>query len=263
MTYFKQLLLAGAVALTAAFGQAQAADLPPIVPPPAVEQPVEIGSAWYLRGDVSYDFYGTPSLYQGSPYVPLVNEAIDDTWNIGLGFGYQFNAWFRGDLTAEYRGKVNIYSESQCGACAGNTQHNVDITSWVFMANAYVDFGTWASITPYVGAGFGAAYHRASVFQNNGAVIPPSGITSLSGNSEWEFVWAVMAGVSYDISQNMKLDIGYRYMDLGKVSSGTLTNCCSTAPAIIYDDLRSHEVRVGLRYLFDTGYDYAPVTTSY
>ncbi|MGE0233260.1 MAG: outer membrane protein [Flavobacteriaceae bacterium] len=265
MKYSFKPILAAVVALSAFVGAAKAADLPPIVPPPPppVETVVEYGSGWYLRGDIGYDIAkADPSLYQSAPVVNLFGESMDSSWSFGIGAGYQFNSWFRADLTAEYRLPENIHAWGPC-ACVGNTSHNVDIESWVFLANGYVDLGTWRSITPYVGAGIGWARHEAGTFLNDGTVIPPSGVTSLSGNTDWTFVYALMAGAAVDISPNMKLDFGYRYIDLGSARSGTLTNLGTTAPRIVYDDMAAHELRIGLRYMFDTGYDYAPIAAKY
>ena len=89
-------------------------------------------------------------------------------------------------------------------------------------------------------------------------------MTSISGNTDWELAWAVMAGAAFDVTSNLKVDFGYRYINLGSTASGTLTNLNTTAPSIVYDDLEAHEVRVGLRYMFDAGYDaYEPIVTKY
>jgi opacity protein-like surface antigen len=34
------------------------------------------------------------------------------------------------------------------------------------------------------------------------------------------FAWAVMAGVDYDLMPNLKLELGYRYLSYGSISSG-------------------------------------------
>src|SRR5690606_21355862 len=110
-------LLAGAVALSALAGVAKAADLPPIVPPPPppVEAPIEYGSGWYLRGDVGFDVAkADPDLYQSAPVVDLYGEKMDKAWSVGVGAGYQFNSWFRADVTAEYRAPENIRSYAFC-----------------------------------------------------------------------------------------------------------------------------------------------------
>ena len=99
------------------------------------------------------------------------------------------------------------------------------------LANAYVDLGTWSNITPYVGVGAGVSFHRASA-----PVVPDAAQT--------KFAWAVMAGIGFGISENIKLDIGYRYVNLGR-ASGLL----GAAPFRKNYDV--HEARIGVRYLID------------
>ena len=105
-------------ALLALTGVVAAADLLP--PPPALEPmppaPIEF-NGWYLRGDVGIGMNATtPSL--GVSPDPLIgalivdaaatnafyNPTISASGIFDVGFGYQFNSWFRGDITEEYRG---------------------------------------------------------------------------------------------------------------------------------------------------------------
>jgi opacity protein-like surface antigen len=61
------------------------------------------------------------------------------------------------------------------------------------------------------------------------------------------FAWALMAGVAYDLTTHAKLDRGYRYLNLGKVTgvSSALGGPVSSPTT------NSHEVRVGIRYVID------------
>ena len=54
-----------------------------------------------------------------------------------------------------------------------------------------------------------------------------------------------MAGFSYDISQNLKLDLGYRYVNFGSMTFKSLLG------SAFDKDLTSQEVRLGLRYIVD------------
>ena len=64
-------------------------------------------------------------------------------------------------------------------------------------------------------------------------------------NSQWNFAWAVMAGVGYAVSPNMMMDVGYRYMSFGDVTT-------ADAPgAAVLKDIAAHEVRIGVRWSFD------------
>jgi opacity protein-like surface antigen len=63
--------------------------------------------------------------------------------------------------------------------------------------------------------------------------------------SKWNFAFALMAGISYDISTNLKLDLGYRYVNFGSMSFKSLSG------SLFDKGLTSQEVRLGLRYLVD------------
>ena len=69
-----------------------------------------------------------------------------------------------------------------------------------------------------------------------------------------------MAGLSFDVTQNLKLDLGYRYLDYGKFTSGT-SHCltlgpppgfsCGNGSYVVYskNDLASNDFRIGLRWM--------------
>src|SRR5258706_16208923 len=90
---------------------ALAADLTIARTPWYVPPPVEDFGGWYLRGDIGFS----------NQRVKRLNNALDaanpsssqrlgfNTAGIfGLGVGYKFNPWFRGDVTGENRSNSNF-----------------------------------------------------------------------------------------------------------------------------------------------------------
>ena len=63
----------------------------------------------------------------------------------------------------------------------------------------------------------------------------------------WKFAWNLMAGFSYDLYQNLKLDLGYRFLDAGSYTS--LAGHLGAPP--VTRELITHEVRLGLRMTAD------------
>jgi opacity protein-like surface antigen len=57
-----------------------------------------------------------------------------------------------------------------------------------------------------------------------------------------------MAGFSYDISQNLKIDLHYRFLDAGSYTSFPST---ITGSGAITKDLYTQEVRLGFRLMSD------------
>ncbi|HUG62913.1 MAG TPA: outer membrane protein [Methylomirabilota bacterium] len=236
------LVLAAVVALGST-GAVSAADVPEYVPIETPEPlPLPAGN-WYLRGDIGYKIYQNPQgYYDLAGYESMFDESLDDTGVIGVGVGYRFNEYLRLDATIDYEFKSRMRGQLPCPACTGPSREGADLDAWTGLINAYADLGTYNGLTPYVGAGIGASLLRTT------------GVSSSSpgeyyGEDTWNFAWALMAGVGYDITENVTVDLNYRYMNLGDAK----TNAPDGAPgngSIEWNDIAAHELRVGLRYNF-------------
>ncbi|TYC52050.1 porin family protein [Rhodobacterales bacterium] len=252
MNFFKRLSFAGVAAVLSS--GAFAADLPaPVIE--YVPQVPTVGG-WYLRGDIGYKIYSAPEMKYGT--LDFYDDEMDGTFMIGAGVGYKFNNHFRTDFTIDYEFPAEFSSKGDCTSTCGAPGYSIekaDIDVWTFMLNGYVDIGTWNRITPYVGAGLGASYVSTSniTFQN------PDGSTgSYDSDGNWNFAWALMAGASYDITPNLALDAGYRYLNIGDGRSKQFSTAGQTS-RIEYEDLSAHEFRLGARYTFNSTAPAAPV----
>jgi opacity protein-like surface antigen len=265
-------------------------------------QPVEFGTGWYIRGSVGGDVQTTPDLLS-DPNNVLFNNKLN--WSAEAGAGYQFNQWFRADLTYTYYGDQPIhgdgpqvlcpqsldpvYSDSTDTTIIGVTpgtntctpKEEASVQKNLFLANGYVDLGNYWGVTPYIGAGIGTAYlnatqtvnfyndndgspYRAVLSMPNNVPLPITYYSATTGQiinehynmgaqnwdysqstSKWNFAFALMAGFSYDLSANLKLDLGYRYANFGSMSFKSLSG------ALFNSSLSSQEVRLGLRYIVD------------
>lgn len=274
MGSLKTFALAGALALGAS--AATAADLayPPPPPPEPLGLKGTISSGFYLRGDIgvgsqSYDELDVK--LNGGPVIAAAGVTSFTTIKpdrgfaafAGVGVGYQFNSYLRFDLTGEYRGASFNGRDQLTYNNGGTNQTNVyraDIATFVGLANAYIDLGTWNCLTPYLGAGIGFASHTVNGLSDNGInqnVGAQFGNVSYAyGNSasKTDVAWALMAGVSYDVTSNLKLDIGYRYLNMGDGptiglggANGLLTNPSSS---VRFKGIDSHDVRIGMRWNF-------------
>ena len=116
------------------------------------------------------------------------------------------------------------------------------MTTTTLLLNGYLDLGSWYRMTPYIGAGAGIANLNISDYQST--VAPPFGTVKARGQTN--FAWAGMAGVAYALSQNVMVDVSYRYLNLGDVmtSSDAFGN-------MRLSKITAQEVRVGLRWNFE------------
>ena len=268
----RALFVSSAIGL--ATGPVFAADiLPP--PPPVIaphSMPVAEFSGWYIRGDVGLGqnrqekFRSTFDTGFNVPGLQYDQASVSSHLMMGVGIGYQFNNWFRADATVEYNGgarwkQLESYTDPVCGNAARCVDtYQGRISSAVFLMNGYVDLGTWYGLTPYLGVGLGGANNHIGVIRDHG--VTQGGYGTSPAVSKTNFAWAIMAGASVNIAPNMKLDVGYRYLDKGSISGGRIA--CQGPVACGFEThkfrLASHDVRIGLRYMFgDAGYAPAPV----
>lgn len=275
-------VLAASTGLVAAF-PAVAADLP--APPKVIyepEPPIAIGSGWYLRGDigishqglksVTNEFFDNRDITNGNT-IDWPKQEFDPAGIIGVGIGYQFNSWLRGDITGEYRTKSNFRGVDHVRNANGQTVVVNDFhgskTEWLALANLYLDLGTWGGFTPYIGAGIGFANVRMGKLWDFNVTPPglPAGLgrgqigVSRAG-SKTNFAWALHAGTAYWVNDAFAIDMSYRYLNLGTGSQGAPPVALATGTTIStpwrFNRIHSHDLRVGLRWMLD-----APARTAY
>ncbi len=97
------------------------------------------------------------------------------------------------------------------------------------MLNTYYHLPTGTSLTPYIGGGIGVAHVKGT-----------AEIMGLSGSiKKTNFAWQAGAGLSYDLTKNFALDLGYRYMDYGNFEKEDVSL-----------DTTAHEFYTGIRVSF-------------
>jgi len=264
---------------------AQAADYdPPIFVEEADEYvPVEVGSGWYLRGDVGYAFSHP---FEHEQMAGIGDETLfsDSSLFTGsIGMGYHFNDYFRGELnfgilpTNEFGSR-----EMVADACEGTTNvllpgdppivvptpavQDCEVSSYgenkgySLMANAYVDLGTYVGITPYIGGGLGIAYNK--YFKTSGerdcVEVPPSGSGAggffcnnpdgygglEDSKASYNLAYSLGAGLSYQVTKNVSVDIGYEYMAV----PGAEYVAYDDGAFGIHEGIDYHSVKLGFRY---------------
>ena len=254
-----------ATGLLASTALSNAADL---IEPPVVEMVPEVRTVytggWYLRGDIGYSHMKVEGVdyYQGTPTLTgsFDKHDLGDSWMLGGGIGYQVNDYFRVDLTVDHHFHADFNGVSArnatcsvvvaAGTCSYDDDAKLGVTT--LMANAYMDLGKYSGFTPYVGAGLGGAMVHWGDLKNTEYedADPTNSATSThDGNGEWRFAYALHAGVSYDLTSNLKLDTGYTYKHIegGNMFSFESGNA-NSGPQGFDGDIEIHTVRAGLRW---------------
>lgn len=195
-----------------------------VAPQPSGDWYVSVFAGTNLVADVETDYYG-------SDY----NVSFDNGFVAGLTFGKRLSDRLRveGELSFA-RNSAETYTYG--GGAESPADGDLDAT--YLLANLWYDIPTSGSIGYYVGGGIGAARVEADTYFNGAPYGYGPGETKLAGQ--------IGAGVIYDISQTLALDVGYRYKYVGDVDfddsdgSGIYTG----------GDVQSHILQVGLTYNF-------------
>jgi opacity protein-like surface antigen len=246
------------IALALVLGQtavAYAADLG-LPPPPPLEPCVGCAGPWYLKG-----FVGAANPHVGDIFAEefkfndfvVEHKDIKSSPLFGLGFGYDTGHYFRFDITGEYRGSAVFLAQDKYpgpnGFIDGGTnEYTADIESWVGLANAYVDLGTWHCVTPYVGGGIGFA--SISVLGYKDVNVPNLGVAYGRDNTDTNFAWAAYAGLSYKVTPGLTIDLSYRYTDLGDARAGKVTTYDElfTGKGLEIQDITSNDLMLSVRW---------------
>ena len=189
------LLSAGvvlAVALSAAYAEAK---------------PLSIGGpgAWYFGIEGGWTNLQSPQ--SGSASSPLVNtlsESFNDGYNVGARVGYKWRAL---RIEEEFRYQHNGVTSITDGVPLRTFPANGTRTAIALMTNAIYDFDLGWPLTPHLGGGIGA------VGQRDEWTIPSG---RCDDDWDWEFGYQAIAGVRYNITPSLALDVDYRYLATAK-----------------------------------------------
>ncbi|MDH6231148.1 opacity protein-like surface antigen [Mesorhizobium soli] len=229
MSLHSRIFLPLAAALLWHSAPAMAADYePPIYVESGPEYvPVEIGSSWYLRGDVTYNTNRPVNRFSW-----LGHDTDNSRFGGEVGFGYHFTDYLRADLTSGFVSRDKFSFDDRTDRFEAKNH------VWSGLANGYVDLGTYAGVTPYLGAGLGFLYAHREIDIDS----PTLGVKGDWSEHKYSFAYALNAGLSYRFTPNTSVDLAYRFLsapDLQHLDMDSQT---------IRKGVNYHQVKLGLRY---------------
>ncbi len=176
------------------------------------------------------------------------------TFGGGVAIGYnfkKFNLPIRAEL--EFSTFTPVKKSKTYDLLGGGSGIDLKVTTkssiTALFANAYYDINTGTAFTPYVGAGLGVAWNSLSL-DNLTLAVPGTGSfggVGVSNKTTAQFAWNVGAGVAYAFTDNISVDLGYRYAQFGKGKTKTVIGMYdikSTRPTAM------HQFVLGLRVTF-------------
>jgi outer membrane protein OmpA-like peptidoglycan-associated protein len=190
-------------------------------------------------------------------------QGYDDTWYAGVGGGWAMSddvvmtsedpddGWFAygkvGTWTSPNRWRAELelsYREHDFGGVGPNaggviavipSTINGDFSVTALMFNMLYDF-SMNGVSPYVGAGAGGA-----IVEVAGSTTPATAY--VIDEQETVLAGQLMAGLNFNVSENVVFDVGYRYFD-------TLGADISNGFATREESFAAHIVTAGLRFTF-------------
>lgn len=119
-----------------------------------------------------------------------------------VGIGYKPHKVMRTDITFQYA-KVRYISRGS------QTTGKQTIQTYAAFLNGYLDANLNCDLVPYMAAAIGIGYNKVGNFKN------PL-LFTLKGKNSTNFIWNLGAGAQYHATKNIALDVGYKYMNLGR-----------------------------------------------
>ena len=174
---------------------------------------------------------------------PASNEEIsfDEGWGVVGAIGDRDARFFRTEFEVGYR-SWDVDQLTDSNGIGGPFNMTGDAEIWNVGFNALYDFENDGAITPYVGAGAGAAY--VSVDTNRSSA-PTSNVWQAE---DWGFYLQGIAGVGFDVNEDAELFTEYRYFRTFGVNAES--NFGAFTPDTNEEQFANHTFFVGIRFNF-------------
>lgn len=163
-----------------------------------------------------------------------------------LAIGYDFNTLFDVPLRTEI--ELSFFKKLDIKSTNTFTNQKTKIELGALLANAYCDLRNSSPFIPYIGAGAGASSIKTNAHLTNKALN-----IKLKNKTKRNFAWLVTAGVAYEISESFALDLGYRFVSLGKGETDTRKFAEPSASMTLHaktKHLYMHQLMLGARLTF-------------
>ncbi len=219
-------------------------------------------SGWYLRANAGYGTHHDAEFDQS-----MFIGDIESEGNVAgsLGVGYDFGNNWRLELDGD-----TLWTDM--GAVGNEFNSSAKLRTNTLMLNAIYDFDDFGRLSPYVGLGAGLVQGKLNAQAHDGlasstgpvifnracygGTIP--GACSIN-DKDTTWGWQALAGVGYEISDNLFWDTHYTYMDTapgGLDFDSTYTPLAGIPGYSVInhiaelDDVGAHTLMTGLRYKF-------------
>ena len=173
-------------------------------------------------------------------FVPGKQDDKFTTGSFALGYTYN-NGWrVEGEYTLP---KTDTFTSGSTTFPLSNNVHYIEAQR--LMANVYRDFAITDQVSLYGSVGIGIARLKSDGWQGTVA-------RQYNVGRQDNLSWSLGAGVAYSPIEKLTLDLGYRYVDMGRTESGwnAFPNARLLQDEKMSANLVSSEIYLGGRYAF-------------
>ena len=170
-----------------------------------------------------------------------IGNKWDSSFGGSLAVGYDFSKKLNVPIRTELEYAAFTKAEAEGTDQPWRDKYKQSNNIQTLLVNLYYDINTGTKFTPYVGAGMGAGFIRTK------------------GNADWatgigsktvtNFAWNIGLGLGYQITNNIALDMGYRFADLGKVQTNW-NNDYAYPWRLEIKRIYQHQFSMGARFTF-------------
>ena len=185
-----------------------------------------------------------------------INKARSNGAFLGsIGVGYIINSKFRADVTASYSGKYKYKTTTSAGTESHDANNvRLMLNGYWHFKHLYEKYSKSSTLcSPYLMAGIGYANNIV----DNMKVISAAGTEEYISKQKRNLAWQIGLGALFDINKNIDIDLLYKYVDLGKVTSRgvhsipTMPGTFKFATSRLKGELTAHEFSIGCHFKFN------------
>ena len=217
------------------------------------------GDGWYGALGAGYTFDNDSVDFEG-PATPadfVSDYDLDGGINLYGALGKHLKDNWRAEFElARREQEVDEIPGDGLGFAGFASDGNIgEVTVTTLMLNVYRDFDLGdGRLNPYVGVGLGGAKFRPEVdnigLTAGAAANAQQPYRAFVSENDVQLAWQAMAGLAFDLSDDLDFDLRYRYLDGDTFRYGAFINNEATT---VESQYRASEITAGLRWNFGAG----------
>lgn len=201
---------------------------------------VEPQGGWYVGATLigayaEFDKVETPGFLG-----PLIEHDTDWVGGLGARVGYSWKEIpVRAEIELAHRYRFDLDAKDNVPAGLVDYESNIGTTS--MLLTAIVEWRNDSPFRPFAGLAAGWAHHLTDTEKTD-----PTLDRRGRDRSVDNFAWGGVLGVDWDFSTRWTAEAAYRYLNMGKVTTGRLF----TGERIDASDYQSHDLLLSILYRF-------------